>query len=103
MNANRARFAVVVRFDSHATSPPTRDVKPPLTYWHNAPLATAKRLAALINRRAQWAKGAEGGSRFYIVDHGKPDARIYQRCSLSEFRTAHGLPHAKPGRYTADD
>lgn len=66
-----ARFAVVVRYEKawdEAANTPSPDV-----WWHRSADAAARRLAALINRRASWVPArVSQGTRFYIVDHGLP-------------------------------
>lgn len=64
-NSDNMRFAVVVRFESETPA----NQGSPLVYFHNAPGAAARRLTALINRRAKWVPARVNvGTRFYIVD-----------------------------------
>lgn len=89
--ASEPRFAVVVRFEK--ADAPAEPARPPLVYWHRSPAAAARRLAALIYRRAAWVpKEARIGQRFYIVDHGDPMRPQY---ALTPFRAAFKL---EPGQ-----
>jgi hypothetical protein len=80
------RFAVVVRYDGE--NPANQHL--PDIYWHKAPKAAARRLAALINRRAKWVpKRTNVGTRFYIVDH--EEGACPTQWSLTQFRKQYGV------------
>lgn len=65
MIEDKKRFAVVIRFESENPA----NQRAPLVYCHNAPCAAARRLTALINRRADWVPACVAvGTRFYITD-----------------------------------
>lgn len=73
------RFAVIVRYESENPD----NQFPQDVFWHSSPRQAARRLAALINRRAKWVpKRMNVGSRFYIVDHEDGGAAY----SLTSFR-----------------
>lgn len=83
MKNDNCRFAVIVRFESENPSLQF----PPLVYFHNKPGAAARRLAALINRRAKWVpKRVTIGTRFYIADR-KTDTQY----ALNPFRAHFGV------------
>ena len=65
MKNDNARFAVIIRFESENPA----NQRPPLVYFHNKPAAAARRLTALINRRARWVPAfVSVGTQFYITD-----------------------------------
>jgi hypothetical protein len=82
------RFAVVVRYNSENID----NQYMPDVYWHKAPKAAARRLAALINGKAAWVpKRTRVGTRFYIVDHNQPYSSPDRTRSLTEFKKAFGV------------
>lgn len=84
ITGREVRFAVVVRYEGE--NPANRYPKD--VYWHRTAKAAARRLAALINCKAAWVPlRTRVGTRFYIVDHGKPNGPMY---SLTQFREVFG-------------
>lgn len=79
------QFAVIVRFEGENPA----NQYPPLVYWHNSPRAAARRLAALINRRASWVPSRVAvGTRFYIADHGIDNGKQFP---LRGFKLHYGI------------
>lgn len=65
----KAPYVVVVRYDSE--NPLNRHLAD--VFYHKTPKAAARRLTALINRKAKWVpKRVAVGTRFYIIDHSMP-------------------------------